>query len=258
MNKHSRLSSDRWFGHLTGGFAISYLVLLTAMVAALAGHTTPSSIWSVLSRPEVLASLRLTLLASTVATAAALVVAMPVAAWVTRHRRAGLVDTILDLPHVMPPLVLGLSLLVLLQMPPFRALAPWIVYQVPSVFLVQFVVAVSHAVPILRASLARDSGRAEQMAMVMGCTVASAFVRVTVPENRDGLIQAATMAWARCVGTFGPILVLAGATRNKTEVLSTTIYLELTIGDLSSAVATSVVLILLSGLSLATLRLTLR
>ena len=55
---------------------------------------------------------------------------------------------------------------------------------------------------------------------------------------------AATIAWARALGEFGPILVFAGATRMKTEVLPTTIFLELSIGDLEAAVAVSLLLVL--------------
>jgi molybdate transport system permease protein len=52
------------------------------------------------------------------------------------------------------------------------------------------------------------------------------------------------MAWARALGEFGPLLIFAGATRNKTEVLSTTVFLELSIGDLEAAVAVSLIMVL--------------
>jgi molybdate transport system permease protein len=51
------------------------------------------------------------------------------------------------------------------------------------------------------------------------------------------------LAWARSLGEFGPLLVFAGATRNKTEVLSTTVYLELSIGNLEAAVAVSLIMV---------------
>jgi molybdate transport system permease protein len=66
---------------------------------------------------------------------------------------------------------------------------------------------------------------------------------VTLPEARRGVLTAATLAWARALGEFGPILVFAGATRLKTEVLSTTVFLELSIGHLEAAVAVSLLMI---------------
>jgi molybdate transport system permease protein len=66
---------------------------------------------------------------------------------------------------------------------------------------------------------------------------------VVLPEARRGIFTAATLAWARSLGEFGPLLIFAGATRNKTEVLSTTVFLELSIGDLEAAVAVSLIMI---------------
>ena len=57
------------------------------------------------------------------------------------------------------------------------------------------------------------------------------------------MLTAATLAWARSLGEFGPLLIFAGATRNKTEVLSTTVFLELSIGDLEAAVAVSLIMV---------------
>ncbi len=58
------------------------------------------------------------------------------------------------------------------------------------------------------------------------------------------MLTAGTLAWARALGEFGPLLVFAGATRNKTEVLSTTVFLELSVGDLEAAVAVSLIMVL--------------
>jgi molybdate transport system permease protein len=67
---------------------------------------------------------------------------------------------------------------------------------------------------------------------------------VVLPEAGQGMLTAATLAWARSLGEFGPLLVFAGATRNKTEVLSTTVFLELSIGNLEAAVAVSLIMVL--------------
>jgi molybdate transport system permease protein len=57
------------------------------------------------------------------------------------------------------------------------------------------------------------------------------------------MVAAGTIAWARSLGEFGPILVFAGATRMRTEVLSTTVFLELSVGQLEAAVAVSLVMV---------------
>ena len=58
------------------------------------------------------------------------------------------------------------------------------------------------------------------------------------------MLTAGTLAWARALGEFGPLLIFAGATRYKTEVLSTSVFLELSVGDLSAAVAISMIMVI--------------
>jgi molybdate transport system permease protein len=79
--------------------------------------------------------------------------------------------------------------------------------------------------------------------MTLGCTRFQAFTRVVLPEARRGILTATTLAWARALGEFGPLLIFAGATRMKTEVLSTTIFLEMNVGDTAAAVAVSLIMV---------------
>ena len=66
-----------------------------------------------------------------------------------------------------------------------------------------------------------------------------------LPQANKGLLAAGTLAFARSLGEFGPILVFAGTTRMKTEVLPTTVFLELTVGNIEGAVAASLVMVVL-------------
>jgi molybdate transport system permease protein len=104
-------------------------------------------------------------------------------------------------------------------------------------------VACAFAVRTMRATFDQIDNRREQVALTLGCSRAQAFSRVVLPEAYRGMLTAATLAWARALGEFGPLLVFAGATRNKTEVLSTTVFLELSVGDLEAAVAVSLIMV---------------
>ena len=105
-----------------------------------------------------------------------------------------------------------------------------------------------------RVSFEQINPRNEQVALTLGCTRAQAFWRVVLPEARRGLLAAGTLAWARSLGEFGPILIFSGATRMKTEVLSTTVFLELSVGNIESAVAVSLLMIGLALLVLVLVR----
>jgi molybdate transport system permease protein len=238
-----------------GGF---YVVMLGAMLVADLAYTTPGQFWHSLQSPEIRYAIKLSLISCTLTTIFSLWVAVPIGYLLARTRFPGkaLVDAILDVPIVLPPLVVGLSLLILFQTPPGRAIERIIpvTYAIPSVILAQFMVACAFAVRTLRATFEQISPRQEQVALTLGCRRSQAFWRVVLPEAREGLLTAATLAWARALGEFGPILVFSGATRMRTEVLSTTVFLELSVGRIEAAVAVSLLMVAAAVAALLTIR----
>ncbi len=224
-----------------------YILLILAMLAADISFTTPHHLLRALASPEIRYSIKLSLISCTLTTLLSLWVAVPTGYIMSRYRFPGrrLMDAILDIPIVLPPLVIGLSLLILFQTPPGRAIqrvVP-ITYAIPSVILAQFAVACAFAVRTMLVTFDQISPRCEQVALTLGCNRSQAFWRVALPEARRGVLTAATLAWARALGEFGPILVFSGATRLRTEVLPTTVFLELSIGNIEAAVAVSLIMI---------------
>ncbi len=259
-----RARSDVPFFLIMGGIGIVYVALLIAILAADGfylvreggeGHEiVDSAAWyaplcnnalgAALADPHIRYSIRLTLVSCTLTAILSLWVAVPVGYLLSRHEFFGknLLDAILDIPIVLPPLVVGLSLLILFQYVP-AWLREAVVYQVPAVILAQWMVSCAFAVRTMRATFDQIDKRREQVALTLGCSRAQAFGRVVLPETKRGMLTAGTLAWARALGEFGPLLVFAGATRGKTEVLSTTVFLELSIGDLEAAVTVSLIMV---------------
>ncbi|MCA9151145.1 MAG: ABC transporter permease [Planctomycetales bacterium] len=198
-----------------------------------------------LNKPEIQFSIKLTLVSCFFTAILSVLVAIPLGYSMSRFQFRGrsLLDAFLDIPIVLPPLVVGLSLLILFQFWPFRLASRFFVYQVPGVVLAQFMVAAAFAVRTMRATFDQIDTRLEQVALTLGCNQAQAFMLVVLPRARQGMLTAGTMAWARALGEFGPLLIFAGATRNKTEVLSMSVFLELSIGDLEAAVAVSLIMV---------------
>jgi len=225
-----------------------YLVLIVAMLAADLSFTTPHHLLQALASPEIQFSIKLSLITCTLTTLLSLWIAVPTGYLMSRYQFPGkrLMDAILDIPIVLPPLVIGLSLLILLQTPVGRAIQNFIpvTYAIPSVILAQFSVACAFAVRTMLVTFDQISPRCEQVALTLGCNRSQAFWRVALPDARRGVLTAATLAWARALGEFGPILIFSGATRMRTEVLPTTVFLELSIGNIEAAVAVSLIMIL--------------
>jgi molybdate transport system permease protein len=240
---------------LLGG---TYVVLIVAMLVADASFTTPSHLGAALTSPEIQYAIHLSLTSSGITAVLSVWVAVPLGYLLSRYRfpGKGFLDALLDIPIVLPPLVIGLSLLILFQMPVGRAIERVfpITYKVPSVILAQFAVACAFAVRTMRVTFDQIPVRREQVALTLGCSRAQAFWRVVLPEARRGIITAGTLAWARALGEFGPILVFSGATRMHTEVLPTTVFLELSVGNLEAAVAVSLLMVAAAALVLVIVR----
>ena len=242
-----------------------YVFLIAAMLAADVAYTKPGEFMHALNSPETRYAIKLSLISCSLTTLLSLWVAVPTGYLLSRFRFPGraLVDSVLDIPIVLPPLVVGLSLLILFRTAPGifaedlyeRVTGARITYAVAGVVLAQFMVAAAFAIRTMRATFDNLNPRREQVALTLGCSRGQAFWRVTLPEARRGIVVAATLAWARSLGEFGPILIFAGATRMKTEVMSTTVFLEMSVGNVEAAVAVSMLMIIAALLVLLVVRL---
>jgi molybdate transport system permease protein len=258
----SRSRSDAPFYTAVGILAGSYILLIVAMLAAEIGYARLGDFARIFADENIRFSIRLSVISCTITTILALWVSVPIAYLMSRRDFRGkqLVDAIVDIPIVLPPLVVGLCLLILFRQTPLRWLDDrWpIAFHVPAVILAQFAVVTAFAVRTLRATFDEISPRQEQVALTLGCRRSQAFWLVVLPEARYGLLSAGTLAWARSLGEFGPVLVFAGATRQRTEVLPVSVYLELSVGNVEGAVAVSLVMIAVSLIVLVAVRTAIR
>ena len=259
--------SNRWFATSFVLIGSTYLVLILGMLLAdvafvldqsVSKAKNASSFWGSmladnpisvsLRDPKIQYSIWLSMISCTLAAILSVVFAVPLGYVLSRipFRGRNLVDAFLDIPIVLPPLIVGLSLLILFQFAPFRWVARSIVYQVPAVILAQWAVSCAYAVRTMKMTFDQIDPRCEQVAISLGCSRFQAFSLVTFPEAKLGLLTAFTLAWARSLGEFGPLLIFAGATRMKTEVLSTSVFLEMNVGNIEGAVAVSLLMIAMS------------
>jgi molybdate transport system permease protein len=260
-----RVASDLPFYVIMGTISAFYILIIVLMLAAdvfrvvydpnVGRWASPMVVLSALGTPEIRYAVWLSMISCTITAVLSLWVAVPIGYLMSRHQFRGkvLLDAILDIPIVLPPLVVGLSLLILFQFVP-SWLSDRVVYEIPSVILAQFMVACAFAVRTMRATFDQIPFREEQVALTLGCSRGQAFFNVVLPEARRGMLTAATLAWARALGEFGPILIFAGATRMRTEVLPTTVFLELQAGNLAGALAVSLLVVVAAVIVLVLVR----
>ncbi len=245
-----------------GLFVVGLAALVLADVAYVVTDVGPANLGdfaAVLFSAEIRAALWLSIWTSTVTVIIGLIFAVPMGYALSRYRFPGraVVDSIVDLPIILPPLVVGLSLLVFFQTDAGR----WIeaaglkfVFQKKGIILCQLLVSASFGIRAVKLTFDGIDPRIEQVAMTLGCTHPGAFFRVALPMARRGIIVGGILIWTRALGIFGPLMVFVGAVRMRTEVLPTTIYLEQSIGRIEVALAVAILMLLLAAAALVTIR----
>ncbi|APG24998.1 MAG: ABC transporter permease [Syntrophotalea acetylenica] len=201
---------------------------------------------------EMLYSIRLSLITSGISVAVVMILAISIGYVLARFQFPGhqLLRTVVDLPMAFPELVLGLCLLLLFGHDP---VAGWlkqagidIVFSKTGIAIAQIFTAAPYATRVVYAAFRSISPRYELVARSLGCGQWAAFWRVTLPMARGGLFAGAVIAFARCMGCFGTVLILAGGTRMFTETLPITLYLNISYGNLAMAMTSGILLILIS------------
>lgn len=182
--------------------------------------------------PDDLAALWVTLRLALISTLLLLLMGIPVAWWLARSnsRFRTLVETLIALPLVLPPTVLGFYLLIALS-PSGIIGGFWqavggqglaftftglvigsVLYSMP--FVVQ---------PLQNAFRAIDS-RTLEAAATLRASPLDCFFSVVLPLARPGLITATTLGFAHTLGEFGVVLMIGGNIPGETQVLSIAIY----------------------------------
>ena len=255
-----------WRGRLFAAGGFLFVGLFTAFIALLiiadALYVDLAAVRTVLTSGFVGQALWMSIWTSLVATALAVLFAVPMGYTLSRYRFPGrvIVDSIVDLPIVFPPLVVGLTLLVFFSQ---TAIGRWIqedlglefVFQRKGIILCQFVVSASLAIRSAKTAFDDVDPRLENVALTLGCGRMGAFIHVALPLARNGILAGGILTWARSFGLFGPLLILVGSFRGRTEVLATTVFLEQAVGHIEVALALGLLMILVALVALTIIRL---
>lgn len=234
------------------------ILLLSLIIAAVSNVLIKgiAGIGASIRTPEIQFSVKLSLITSVISTTLCILFAVPIAYSMERIEVPGknIINTILNIPLALPPVVSGVALLLLFGTTTFgRKLASYglkFVFDVRGVILAQFFVNISYMIRILKSTFSDIDPKLEFVGRTLGCTQFQSFIKITLPLAKNGLIAGTVITWARALGEFGAALMLAGATRMKTETLPTSLYLNMSTGDIQYAMASATIIILISILAL--------
>lgn len=169
-------------------------------------------------------SIRVSLIATLILTVIGLALAFLLAR--VEFRGKIVVETVISLPIILPPSVVGYYLLLLLgKSNPVIAAAGWqILFTWQGAVIASIVVGVPLMTQASRAALASIDPVIENAARTLGSTEWDVFRRVTLPLARRGILAGMILGGARALGEFGATLMIAGNIPGKTQTLPLAIY----------------------------------
>jgi molybdate transport system permease protein len=239
-----------------------YLLLIAGLTLAIFAAVTPGAIRQAFEDRAIWDAISLSMITTTLSTFLSVCVAVPAGYILSRHRFLGhsLADTLIDLPIVLPPLVMGLCILLFFN----TRIGQWLdrgivkdglfIYQPLGIVLVQFIVGCAFAVRVIKSGFDSMDPSYEDIAMTLGANRWQTFIKVTLPIVAPSIMAGAVISWARIFGLFGPVLLVAGTMRGRTEIMPTTIFLEVSIGRIEVALVIGVMMILISMVMLLVLK----
>lgn len=237
---------------LTAALIFLFLIFITVPLISLFTRISPADMLTALTSPSALQALALSAATALVSTIIVILFGTPLAYINARVRYPGrnIVDTLTDLPIVLPPTVAGLALLtafgangMLGQY--FSLFGIKIAFTTAAVVIAQIFVASPFYIRQARASFEAVDAEYEYASRTLGAGVVTTFFRVTLPLAAGSLLSGIIMTFARALGEFGATMMFAGNLPGKTQTMPLAIYGEMQ-SDMAVSIALSIVLVLFS------------
>ena len=226
---------------------LSLLVLIPlAAVLVTAAELGPGGFWDVVTEPQTLAALKLTVTQSVVVTLLNVVMGTLLAWVLVRDRFWGkrLLDLFIDVPFALPTIVAGLVLLTLYgpksPLGIHAANTRWAVFLALAFVTLPFVVRTVQ--PVLE-TIERD---VEEAAASLGASRLATFRKVILPSLVPAIAAGAALAFARAISEYGSLVLLSGNLQYRTEVASVRIYGFNQDGNRESAAAIAAILLVVA------------
>ena len=237
------------------------LAFLALPIAGLLIKTPWRQLPQLLAAADAATALRLSLQCASLATPASVIVGVPLAWLLARTRLPGrrFVRALVTVPLILPPVAAGLALLLVFGRNGLLGptLLNWFGVSLPfttsGVVVAETFVALPFLVISVESALRSNDPSLEEAAATCGATRWQTFRWVTLPLVGPGIMAGAILAWARALGEFGATITFAGNFPGTTQTMPLAVYLALE-QDPQSAIALSVVLLIVSVLVLVALR----
>lgn len=240
--------------------ALPFLLFITLPVLALFLRLSPRDFLEGVNQRQVLLAIQLSLATSLTTVLLTLLFGTPVAylLYRPRSRWSRLVDTLVDLPTVLPPAVAGVALLMAfgragLLGGVFSALGFSLPFTTAAVILAQTFIAAPLYIKSAALGFAAVDCELKQAAALDGATRWDVFRYIMLPMAWVSVLSGGVLTWARALGEFGATILFAGNFPGRTQTMPLAIYIGFEL-DLKVALALSAILVVFSFIVLAVVK----
>ena len=225
--------------------SIVALIPLAAVVVKSFENGT-DGFWDAVTSPQAVAALRLTLIASVIVVLINVLFGTLIAWVLVRDEFPGksIVNSLIDLPFALPTIVAGLTLLAFYG--PDSPIGVNIAYTRVAVVTALLFVTLPFVIRAVQPVLLELDREMEQAAESLGASRVTVFRRIILPNLTPAILAGAGLAFARAVGEFGSLVLLAGNLPFETQAASYFIFSQVESDNIVGAAAVSVVLLVIS------------
>lgn len=163
-----------------------------------------------------------------------LVISVPIAYWLaySRSRIKPVIETLVSMPLVLPPTVLGFYLLVAFS--PSNAFGKWLdewlgirlVFSFTGLVIASIIYSLPFMVQPIQSGFSNLSTSLQEAAYILGKSKTATLLKVLIPNIKPSLLTGIVLAFAHTIGEFGVVLMIGGNIPGKTKVASMAIYDE--------------------------------
>ena len=236
------------------------IVLFALPLLALILRAAGSDFLISIAAPSALQALRVSLVTSTLSLCVTLLCGTPLAYLLARNQfpLKPWLETLIDLPIVLPPSVAGIALLMAFGRngmvgPSLSLLGIHLPFTTAAVVMAQTFVSGPLYIRAARIGFTDVDVQLEEAATVEGANAWQLFREVMIPLAGTALLNGAILCWARALGEFGATILFAGNLEGVTQTMPLAVYIGLE-RDLAIALALSVMLVAVSILLLTSAR----
>lgn len=227
-------------------FSMILLILIFSVIFVNFFNTGIGNIEKLLSNKEFIASVFFSLKTSFLATFFAFIFGLPTGLYLARIKNflSCTVDIVVDIPMVLPPLIVGVMLITFFKASGLEEFYSFI-FTTSGAVAAQFFVALPLIIKSSKSSFELVSQTYEITAMTLGSRPCKAFYDTTFKIAFPGIMSGIILTWLRCMGEFGATLLIGGGIPYKTENIPINIYINMSSGDFGMGMAASVLSIII-------------